>query len=346
LGDGSPTFRDTSSTQFAWAAILNRYSNVNDPQLAVDASRLGIDLTLGGNISQDVGVFLWSHTLPMHTIPHVFANPKGYQVELTDVTSSGSVTTLKDIATMTSCPVFVSFIYGGISGCDIVQGLHIVTTGPKRWPDYYMYQLSGDLSSPGMTANVSAGLTVASTGDIYLSLGANAGLAVGAPAANLAPVFGIGFVEASDGPKPAPSIITNYVDGWTYNEAFTGTFGLGPVQFGLAEAIVVSPPNLQRNNPLGGEEFFVSPQKSSRLVSFGASATLGGTCSIHLGSVQQVAPALASLKPSPTGPWPWESGGSVPTVTSTMVATVFSLLASAPDVEQCLTPSTTDLPTP
>ena len=322
FGDGTG-FKDTPAVEAAWVALLNRPDSHSPGQaFEVDALKLGIDVTLGGHVDPTFGVVLWA-ALPAHIVPHVFSIAQGYRISLTEKTASGSATGSQDIATQTTCHLWASGLFGDYTVCDTAKGWDVVTSSPNRWPDYYTFLLSLGGNSKAVVFGANIGLTIASTGDVYVSYGVNGGLGLSLPGGGSGQVaFGMGFIEAPDGPKPDPSVITNYVDGWTVNAAWTATLGA----LGGSEAIVWSP-----TSNLGGEEYYITGQKS-----FSLSLTVGGSCNMHVGNVSQAnLSAFASLVPSSSGPWPWQAGVTPPTVSPKLISQLLNLIPPPDQLRTC-----------
>jgi PKD repeat protein len=326
FGDGTK-FVDSPRVEAAWAAMLAEPgSGSPDRSFIGRALSLGIDITLSGHVDPKIGMGLWTG-LFSHTVPHIFLLPQGYRITLTEKTASGTVVGTQDMATQTTCALWADGLFGGATVCDTARGWDTVTSRPNRWPDYYMYLVNLGTGEKGLAVNASAGIIVASTGDVYISYGAAGGLGVSTesePGAQVA--FAVGFVEAPDGPKPDPSVITDYIGGWSVNAAVAAT--LGPL--GGSEAIVWSPAA-----GLGGEEYYLTAQSKSVSLSL----TAGYSCAMHLGNISQADLAgLASLAPGPTGPWPWEPGGPIPTVSPGEIAQLLSIGPPSDQLATCAHP--------
>lgn len=322
FGDGT-TFVDTPAKEAAWYALL-RSGNSRSPDAAFfgAALRLGIDITLGGHVDPGFGVAMWS-ALGDHMVPHVFAIPQGYRASLTEKTSRGTATGTKYIATQTTCKLWADGLFGQYTVCDTARGWQAATASPNRWPDYYTFLVNLGGSREGLVGSATFGLTVTSSGELFVSYGASGGIGLSLPGSGATQVaFGMGFVEAPDGPKPGASLINHYVDGWTVNAAYTAT--LGPL--GGSEAIVWSP-----TDGLGGEEYYLDVQRS-----FSLSVTAGSSCSMDVGNVSRPdLRAFASLVPGAYGPWPWQPGVPVPTLTARLIGQALNLTPAVAALEVC-----------
>jgi hypothetical protein len=166
---------------------------------------------------------------------------------------------------------------------------------------------------------------VTSNGTVYETSGGDFGLGAASVPIGVQGAVGVGFVEAPYGPKPAPTVIDAFVNGWTYNAA--AGFTAGPI--GLSETIVAN-----RDPLAGGEEYFILLQDPGASISL----TSGTSCSFKLGNVKDPPlVSLAALVPSQNGPWPWQDINSMPNLTVEMIAAVLEIETPIQLLSACLT---------